>query len=317
MAEETDTQVVNQERDFEAEARKTGWRPETEYQGAKEKWIPAKDWVERGESFIPFLQSSNRELKGQISARDERILELERQQRATAKALEEFKEEATETAVETLETQKNDLIEQIAKAHEEGDIRAELRLRDTLSEVSDTIRQKKAGGTTDRRPANNGRDNQNTDDGRPRNPSEDPVFQGWVSENQWFRDDPMMAGAAISLINHMNADASFRALPPRERLDRVGAEVQKRFGSTNTRRQAPNKVEGGGRTDSTGGGGGRARAYNDLPDSAKAICDQLSKRFVGKTNGKGEIRYKTIDDYRAQYVRDYFDDEWGAKHLNA
>lgn len=40
---------VSSERDYEAEARKGGWKPQEEFSGDKDRWKDAKSWVEYGE----------------------------------------------------------------------------------------------------------------------------------------------------------------------------------------------------------------------------------------------------------------------------
>src|SRR6202012_6126561 len=47
----------------EAEARRAGWRPLEEYRGKPGGWVDAKAFLERGETFMPFLQADRRRLR--------------------------------------------------------------------------------------------------------------------------------------------------------------------------------------------------------------------------------------------------------------
>jgi hypothetical protein len=332
MAEEDTGQTTDQtdqtdqtdNRDYETEARRTGWRPKTDYQGVPDKWIDAKSWVERGETYIPFIRAENHSLKTQIEARDSKLTELDRQLKLANKAISELKEMTTEQAVSGLEDRKNELIEQIAAAHEGDDIRKELKLRDELSDVNEEIRKTKRNASTETRgTVDEGTTRGTVDEGSTRvtQPKDDPIFQGWVRDNRWMDEtssdyDPEMAGAAVARMAHLiNSDPEFKKLPPRERLDIVARYIKNRFGSNEGTRRRPNKVLGSKPGDSTGSA--RGKGYDDLPQSARDQCDAFAKRFVGKRNGRGEVKYKTVDEYRAQYTRDYFAEDWGQQHMNA
>lgn len=330
MADETNTQTdpppddkggeqtTADERDYEAEARKTGWRPEAEFHGATEKWIPAKDWVERGETFIPYLRNSQKELRRQLEDRDARMQDMDRRLKLANKALEELKETVDDQTVETMETDLATIEDQVVAAREAGDARQELKLTRQYNDLSAEIRAKKAGtveGKGKKGVTEGTTTVESVNDTGQRQPSKDPVFEAWVEENQWFRDDPIMTGAAVAAMQQFNQDAEFRKLTPRERLDKVAEETKKRFNyGQNAKRGRPNKVEGA-RND--GGGGNEGKTYRNLPRDAQTECDSQAKRFVGRKDARGNIKYKTIDDYRASYAADYFADDWGQRQMNA
>jgi hypothetical protein len=329
MAEEETGQTTEQtehqqtdDRDYETEARRTGWRPKTDYQGVPDKWIDAKSWVERGETYIPFIRAENHSLKTQIEARDSKLTELDRQLKLANKAISELKEMTTEQAVNGLEERKSELIEQIAAAHEGDDIRKELKLRDELADVNEEIRKTKRPSSESRGTVDEGTTRGTVDEAtRSVSPTDDPAFQEWIRDNRWMDEtsgeyDPEMAGAAVARMSHLiTNDSEFKKLSKRERLDIVARHIKNRFGSNEGTRRRPNKVLGSKTGDSTGST--RGKGYDDLPQSARDQCDAFAKRFVGKRNGRGEVKYKTVDEYRAQYTRDYFSEEWGQQHMNA
>lgn len=54
-------------RDFEAEARDLGWRPETEFRGDKKLWVDAETFVKRGEEMMPILKSQLKSVKTELA----------------------------------------------------------------------------------------------------------------------------------------------------------------------------------------------------------------------------------------------------------
>jgi hypothetical protein len=299
-----DEPQVEQMIDYEAKARESGWASQAEFKGNTGKWIDAKSWVERGEQFIPFLRTANRELKGQIENLQSQLTETRRTLQATTKAITELKEDSAEQVVAVTKETKTELMEKIAQARADNDVKAELQLMDQLADVNETLRAAKRAPVTSavEQPT------QQTDY------TQDPVFQRFLQDNPWFREDQIMAGAAVAAMGLLNSTAEGKSMTPEQRFNRVAGDIKRRFGMDNQRRQAPSKVEGS-RAEGTTGGGGTGRSFEDLPSEAKQQCDQLSRRFVGKINGKGEIKYKDLASYRTQYANDYFAEDWGAQHL--
>ena len=82
------------ERDYEAEARAQGWVPEAEFRGSKRpaKFLPAKEFVERGEEIRPFLDSRTKRLHAELSKKqqefEQRTERLEKAYQANAAATE-------------------------------------------------------------------------------------------------------------------------------------------------------------------------------------------------------------------------------------
>jgi hypothetical protein len=296
--------------DYEEKARESGWAPQEQFKGDPGKWIDAEQWVKRGESFIPFLQAANRDLKDKVGNLSSQLEETRRIQAATLKAIDELKQESTIQATTTLEEQKADLTNRIVAAVGEGETAVELALRDELADVNEKLRAAKQTKLS-------------TVDGTRGTPTtngqelvRDPRMQKFLSENPWFETDPVMAGAAVAAMGQLNNTDEGKAMTPEARFDKVARDIKKRFGmADNTRRQAPNKVEGGRMEGSTGGGGG-GKSWDDLPAEARATCDSLSKRFIGRKDASGEVKYKDLASYRARYAADYFADDWGVKIQN-
>lgn len=293
--------------DYEAEARKSGWSPQDVFPGDPKKWIDAKSWVTRGKDFIPFLQAANRDLKGKVGSLEAALEETRRTLQATNKAISELKEDVNEGTVAATEEQLSKLDDEIVKAHEDGDVKLELKLRDQRSDVRDALKAAKEPKlpVTD---ASRGTPSAVPD------ATQTPEFQQFLSNNPWFREDTIMAAAAVEAMRQINANPDTVGLGPAEKYARAASVVKKRFGMRdNPRRESPSKVESS-RGEGTTGGGVNGRSFEDLPQDARAMCDSLAKRFVGKINGRGEVKFKDLAAYRAKYVEDYFTDDWGNRH---
>jgi hypothetical protein len=294
--------------DYEAEARKSGWSPQNTFPGDPKKWIDAKSWVTRGKEFIPFLQAANRDLKGQVGTLASQLDETRRTLQATTKAIAELKEGANEQTITATEAQRDALDDEIVKAHEDGDIKLELKLRDQRADVVEALREAKRPAVAATEVT---RQTPSTVDA-----TQSPEFQQFLRDNPWFKEDSIMAAAAVEAVRQINANSETVGWGPAQKYAEAAKIVKRRFGMRdNPRRESPSKVEGG-RMEGTTGGGGGGKSYEDLPQEARSMCDALSKRFVGKTNGRGEVKYKDLAAYRAQYVSDFFAEDWGAKHVN-
>ena len=248
-------------------------------------------------------------LRGELEAeRTERAkmeanqLRLERMLAASDKALGELRSESNESNLETLQARKQSLVEEIAAAHEAGDIRLELQLRDKYTETNDEIKSAKRPPLA---PA--------SADEATRRVMEDPVYQKWLNENKWFGHDAAMSGAALSLMNELNGTLEGQQMTPQQRFDRVTAEVKRRFRvGVNERRSGVDRVEG---SRGEGGFSNEGNSWENLPAEAKSQCDKLATRFVGKADAEGKVKYKNLSEYRAHYANDYFDSGWGVKQL--
>lgn len=289
-----DEETGEQANEVEQKARKMGWRPQEEYRG-EAPWIDAETFVKRGEEVLPIVQSSNRRLREQLEAQNARVLELERTNKANAMALEQLQEANREQSVQTTQQTVEQLTEAIVAAHDAGDLREELRLRDLRDEA------KSAAAAVKVKPAvtANGVHNQPP----PQDVTQSPEFQQFLKDNPWWQSDAVMRAASIEIQNQLYASGEVTAaMQMAERLEVVAEATRKRFGmKDNGRRSAASRVEGGGGP-GTGRGGGSGKTYNDLPSEAKDACNRAAKRL---TFGSGK-KFKDENAWRAHYVETYF-----------
>src|SRR6266481_6951950 len=89
--------------EVEETAKSMGWVSKDEFQGDPEKWIPADQYVDRGEHLLPILHSTNKRLKEQVATQERRLAEVEealRVGRETIASLETYHDEDVKQKVE-------------------------------------------------------------------------------------------------------------------------------------------------------------------------------------------------------------------------
>jgi hypothetical protein len=266
--------------DVTVKASKMGWVPLEKFKGAPEKWTDAETFVRRGEEIMPILRKNNEKLSNEIvTLRSEFQSKLNEAQAALTEFQKYHEEDSKRQYERALEKLKSDKKE--ALSTQDYDAVVEI---DEAMKILDE--QKKSRQTQQKTPST-----QITQD-----PTQHPEFQQWQKENSdWYGVDKERTAYATAQA------AFFRAMNPnlvgREFLDKVTEEVEQRFGLPNKEKKV-DRVEGSRQSSSRNGG---AKSYADLPPDAKASCDKFGARLTGE--GKA---FKTMADWRKQYVRDYF-----------
>lgn len=254
-----------QERDYEAEAREMGWVPEAEFKGDKKpaKFLDAKEFVERGETVLPFVQRENKRLKEQIekSAKDHEA-RFEKLSRMAEKTLEaERQRHARELAA--LQGQRD-------AAVQKGDV-AEFRRLD--KEITD--HQANAPGEVE----------------KPVETQEkaQEVQTAWQKNNDWYGKDAVMTGYA-NYVSQGFAQANPQ-ITMEENLRLTDEAMRKQFptafkNKTDANGHAP--VDSGGEPKPTGS---KTPLFDKLPQEAKA---QAQKDVAAGA-------YKTVEEWARVY----------------
>ena len=249
----------------EVEARKMGWRPETEWDDSGEAtWLPAEDFMKRNERL---KDRGDKILKAEISKLNRQVASMERTMGDFSAHLTKAENRAYQKALKEIEVKAE-------KAVEEGDTDAYRRAK---GEIKDLEQEVKAEAKTAPTPA----------------PKADPDYDSWIIDNSWYDPatesfDPEMAHYAGGVSNEI----ARLNLPNVAFLARVAVEVKKKFPDrfgNQRRRQAP-AVEGAG-----GGGGGNGKTlWSQVPKEARTEF----KRFVGegyyKDDNEGREKYADI-----------------------
>jgi hypothetical protein len=274
----------------EQRARDLGWVPEEEWQGPKEKWRAAAEFLARGEEVMPILKANNRRLHQQLSAQQQETQTLRQQLAEQQEILKALKETNDEIVKDRKQAQITELTTQIATAREANDVALESRLQARLTNLSREVEEEE----------------EEEDEPKPRRadpPPQDfsqaPWWLEWREENAWYgadQDKTLIADAVAIRLRKDPANANIKEKPF---MDKVTAEVARITGAA--RSPARSRVEGGG-SRSGGGGGDEGSRYADLPADAKAACAKQAKKLVGDKPGQ----FKTEKDFQTYYARTYF-----------
>lgn len=237
------------ERDFEAEALEMGWTPKEQFRGDPAKFVDAKTFVEKGETFVPFLKATNKKLQDRLAKTesdfDQRIKRMEDAQQRREKALKS-----------TYDRELSRIKAEQRKAVAEGDTAAFDVLDKEREELTKQADEAFAEARTE----------------QPRNDA--AVEKEWIAENQWYRTDFELAAKANTYSRWLADNNSDMSL-----ADNLKATEKY------IREQHPDKF--GGKTKPKGNGhagvdggssfpaapfGKKVKGYADLPAEAKELC---------------------------------------------
>jgi hypothetical protein len=269
----------------EARAREMGWVPKEEFKLNPDRWVDAEAYLRRGEEVLPILRANNRKLSDDVVALRTESQALKTQLAESQAAIEDLKNFNNEIAKSNAAAKKRDLLAAIAEAKRSGETDVEVQLTDQLSELNSEIKASKAAPEV-KEPTVKASDV----------PVVTAEMTAWLEQNPWFGKDKRKTGYSFGVAEELKA----QGIKPNsaEWFEKLDAEVDKQFGQ-NQRRQNASKVEG-----SNGGGSGSgssdSKTYADLPEDAKAACEKLAPKFIGKA-------FKTQADWRAHYVTKYFE----------
>lgn len=290
MADENDDVDEGQE-DFETEARALGWQPEEEFKGDKSRFIPAKEFVEKGRHVVPILQQNNKRLQGELLTRDKKIGKLEQDLKNLSTSFDEVEKRLSKVDQAAFVRAKAQLVAELKAAREEGNVDAEVAVQDKMEQLrkaaeddSKEVKKKPIERT------------------EPTPVELDPVLQEWMKKNTWFGnqnspEDKKRTKEFLRIREDM-IDDGFTGT-----MAEAIAEVERQYAQRHPTKQTPSKVEGGARG-SNGSGGSAGKGYASLPADAKHACMEFADAVVGP--GK---RYKTVEEWQKKYAKDYFDGE--------
>jgi len=274
-----------EEQNVEKQAEAMGWTPKEKWRGDPEKWVDAAEFVERGEHVIPILTANQKKLLSQLAERDAKIGGLEGVVSELTKSVELLQKESIEQSRKDFERARRNLLRDRAEARKEGDTDAEVQIDEALAKLEETKPK-------------NGEAPPASKDASKAPPPVPVEVKEWMTRNSsWFGEegDAALTGAAMAYGQRLAREGK----KGKELLEEVQTYMEERFG-VNDYRAPTNKVEGGRSGGESRGGGGKS--WNDLPQDAKEACDRYGKLLVGP--GK---KYKTADEHRKQYVKDYFE----------
>lgn len=261
----------------ERDAREMGWRPQAEFRGDPEKWVDASEFVRRGETVMPILKAQNAKLRGELAGVKDAMTELQATVAAATEALETFREHHDKTAETAYKAAMRDLRTQREEARKEGETEKVVALDEAIDELTETAKPAKAPPPPK----------------SPAPPAEQlhPDLPGWEADNAVWLADKQKKAYAQSIATYVRLQNP--TIAGRAFLDKITEEVEAHFGG------APaSKVDGGGTPAPARARGGKT--FADLPAEAKAACERMGARLVGKGRA-----FEKMGDWQAQYAKDY------------
>jgi len=251
---------------LEARARRMGWVPKEEYRGPEDNWRSAEEFIEVGENELPVLKERLRKSDSQVVDLTRKIGDLEATMKEFAEHHSKVEQRAQARAVKELKAEQR-------KAVEEGDTATFDKIDREIDDLSKEISGGPQGKTKKKDPS----------------PDDDPAYQAWIRDNDWYNDDIDLTVYAEQVAPVI---ARKTGLEGRAFYDEVAKAVKAKYPDkfTNTRRAKPSTVEGAGDIADERKSG--KKTYSDLPPEAKAACDRFVKQGLVT---------------KEQYIKDY---EW-------
>lgn len=266
---------------IEQEARSMGWVPLEEFRGDPERFVSAEDFVDKGRHVMPILKANNKRLEGEVERLRAEQASLQELVRSSQQAIEDLKEASTEATRAAVKRAREELVAGIKIAREEGDVDAELKLSE---ELTDLRKQEAKVEKAPTRPAVQA----------PASQAPDPELMEWVSENKWYGTDMRKTLRANGVAQELRADPAYDDLVGKAFYAKVLEVMDER-----TRGTPVSKVSGGRATSAVAGGG--SKSYASLPADAKEACDRQGKRLVGP--GKA---FKDAAAWQSHYAKLYY-----------
>lgn len=279
-------------------ARRMGWVPQEEFHGDKTKWRGADEYVARGEEMLPIIKANERKLLNEVGTLRGQLAETRQLLAGATESIEALKEFNSTANLTKVKEHKQDIIAGIVAAKKDEDVAREVELTDQLSQANLAIREaetkpkEKAAPTQQQQPNQGG--------------GQDPVLKAWAADNTWFGHDRRKSALALGIRDEMHAQAQAEGrtvVQDRAFYDSITTEVNRVMGGGV---KPHSSVEGGGNGSGSGGGGGtgKLKTFASLPADAKAACEKLGARLIGK--GKA---YKDSAEWQAAYTKKYFEQE--------
>lgn len=246
---------IEDEQDYEGEAKKQGWVPKEQYKNP-DKWVDAKTFVERGEAFRPALNAKFKEAEAKIAEQNRKLAEQEAAIERSNRLYERLAEKATQDAIE-----KN--AQERKVAWEQGDDARynELdRQRDNIPNQFKVEPVKKAEVFTP-----------------------DPHVSKFQQENTWYGSDLILTNTANQLDASLIQSGRFPSVEARH------AEVKRQIIEA-----FPHKFENPNRTKPNALGGGRNPAKTSIKKGWDAMPEADKKMAAGfLRGGKSKDDYAT------------------------
>ena len=233
------TELSEEDQREEDRARRSGWRPKEEYSGPADRWVDAKTFNERAERELPIMRERFKKLDSafakqelELTATKSQVTEANVRIKETTDVLLEVREMAKQAEDRAYNRAMRELKEQERRAVETSDVAA----YDRIKYEQDQLARDRAVAPPARQP------DPVVAPPAPVGPPANPVIDGWIADNPWFKSDAVLNVFAIDMDSAVQREHPEFSLI--EKLNEVKRRTVDKFPEKfgNTRRAAPPAV---------------------------------------------------------------------------
>ncbi len=102
--------------EVETQALAMGWIPEEKFRGDKAKWVDAETYVERGQTYLPFIKAENRKLQEKLEQATGTINQLQDSAKTLSESVEALKKYNSEMNQARVQQLRKDIMAELAEA---------------------------------------------------------------------------------------------------------------------------------------------------------------------------------------------------------
>lgn len=297
--EAPERQEAASEPNYEADARKQGWKPKDEFDGPADKWRPAEEFVKRG-------NEDPRILRSRVDKLDKLYAGVKREWQADISAKEkEFNERVerlNRVSELALRSQRESYEGQIAVAKRQAAAEGDVERFDSLEAHERAVKKQWAAEDKEVAPQPIAKPNGSA-------PPPAAEVTSWMDRNKWFNKDPALTDEATAYEDYLAKSAPGMSID--ERLEETRKHVVAKFphkfgkkaamnGSTETRKGG-SPVEGAQR--GAGNGADSDGGFAKLPAEARAQFKAFVKEKLFTDDAAGRAKYaKYYDNPNADKV---------------
>lgn len=278
-AEPVEEQEDVQAADYEAEARKQGWKPQEEFDGPSDKWRPAEEFVKRGNEDPRILYS-------RVTKLDRTLAEERRAREEERRAVEDRFERLNQMNLLALQRQRQQLEAQFSHAKR-------LAVKDGDEELYNRVEQQEQETRKAWQEEDQWQQQNTQAKPQPAQQQLQPEVSSWIERNPWFNKDQALTEEATAYEEYLARTQPGLSLD--ERLEKtrehVAAQYPNKFGRrprTNGAQRQGSPVDSGARQP---GQGGVDHGFAQLPNEFKAQFRNFVKEGIFEDTPKARAEY--------------------------
>jgi hypothetical protein len=284
----------------EVQARELGWKPKEEFQGNPENWVPAAEYLKKGETILPYMQADRKRLFKKVDDQGKEIQRLSGALAESTEAINTLKQFTTSGALKEKDAEIATLRRQLAETRRTGTPEQEVELETQLDTAKEQREALAAEAKAKPNGSGNGTRNGSGDSvhSRVQAMAQSPEFQQFLADNPWYNEDSVARAAATAISGDIMQDPTNRELSFADKLNLVAERTKARLGIGTQQRRGNSKVEGSRGGGGGGGSGSREPSYEALSAEARTACDKQAKQVVGPNRA-----FKTMADWQKHYAK--------------